>query len=178
MNLLKCRHFEKIPGLIRSTAVMQHHESHYECRYPDEGKYADLDSLNRNDVRVMVNPGGTNEQFARENLTKAALTIHDVNQQIPALIAEGKADIMITENLEAAYYASHDERLAAPLIHKPFTHGEIGILMPKGSEDLLEYVNEFLLKEKKTGRIDELAKMHSIRYAEPDAVYAHKKTEQ
>lgn len=148
------------------------------CRAEDVKEYADLDSLNRKDVRVMVNPGGTNEQFARENLTKAALIIHDVNQQIPARIAEGKADIMITETVEAGYYASHDERLAAPLIHEPFTHGEIGILMPKGSEDLLEYVNEFLLKEKKTGRIDELAEKHFIRYAEPDDVYAHKKSEQ
>jgi ABC-type amino acid transport substrate-binding protein len=29
--------------------------------------------------------------------------------------------------------------------------------MPKGSEDLLEYVNEFLTEEKNKGRIDELA---------------------
>jgi hypothetical protein len=29
--------------------------------------------------------------------------------------------------------------------------------MPKGSEDLLSYVNEFLEEEKETGRIDELA---------------------
>ena len=29
--------------------------------------------------------------------------------------------------------------------------------MPKGSEDLLEYVNEFLKEEKESGRIDELS---------------------
>ena len=33
----------------------------------------------------------------------------------------------------------------------------MGVLMPKGSEDLLAYVNEFLQKEKESGRIDELA---------------------
>lgn len=38
-----------------------------------------------------------------------------------------------------------------------FTKGELGVFMPKGSEDLLEYVNEFLTEEKNKGRIDELA---------------------
>ena len=138
------------------------------CRAADANKYTSLAAISRPEVRVMVNPGGLNEQFARENLPDVTLIIHNVNQQIPALIAEGKADIMITETVEAGYYASHDERLAAPLIHEPFTHRELGILMPKGSEDLLEYVNEFLRKEKKTGRIDELAKRYLFTYAESD----------
>jgi ABC-type amino acid transport substrate-binding protein len=55
------------------------------------------------------------------------------------------------------YYVGQDERLAAPLIYEPFTNGQLGVLMPKGSEDLLSYVNEFLEEEKETGRIDELA---------------------
>lgn len=38
-----------------------------------------------------------------------------------------------------------------------FTKGELGVLMPKGSEDLLEYVNEFLTEERNKGRIDKLA---------------------
>lgn len=36
--------------------------------------------------------------------------------------------------------------------------------MPKGSEDLLEYVNAFLEKESASGRIDELAEEHIYRY--------------
>ena len=45
----------------------------------------------------------------------------------------------------------------ATLIHEPFTHGELGVLMPKGSEDMLSYVNDFLEEELASGRIDELA---------------------
>ena len=127
------------------------------CRAEDAGKYTSLDAINRPEVRVMVNPGGLNEQFARENLPDATLMIHDVNQDIPALIASGKADIMITEIVEAGYYAGRDPRLAAPLIDEPFTHGLIGALMPEGSDDLLDYVNEFLAEEKESGRLDELA---------------------
>ena len=48
---------------------------------------------------------------------------------------------MITEITEAPYYVQTDTRLAAPLLNEPFTHGEIGVLMQKGQEDLMEMVN-------------------------------------
>ena len=136
------------------------------CRAEDAYKYTSLESINRPDVRVMENPGGTNEKFARENLPDMTLIIHDVNQEIPGLVASGEADVMITEVVEAGYYVGQDDRLAAPLIFEPFTHGELGVLMPKGSEDLLVYVNEFLDKEKKSGRIDELADDYFFKYIE------------
>ena len=138
------------------------------CRAEDAGKYTSLKAINRPEVRVMENPGGLNEQFARENLPDATLIIHDVNQEIPGLIAAGEADVMITETMEAGYYVGQDNRLAAPLIYEPFTHAELGVLMPKGSEDLLSYVNEFLEKEKASGRIDELAQEYIFKYIEED----------
>ena len=138
------------------------------CRAEDASRYTSLEAINRPEVRVMVNPGGLNEQFARENLPDVSLTIHDVDQEIPGLVAAGEADIMITEIVEAGYYVGQDDRLAAPLIFEPFTNGEIGILMPKGSEDLLSYVNDFLRREKGSGRIDELADEYFFRYIESD----------
>ena len=138
------------------------------CRAEDADKYTSLEAMNRPEVRVMENPGGLNEQFARENLPDATLIIHDVNQEIPGLVASGEADIMITEIMEAGYYVGQDARLAAPLIHEPFTNGELGVLMPKGSEDLLDYVNEFLAKEKESGRIDQLARDYFFKYVEED----------
>lgn len=130
------------------------------CRREDVEKYVSLDAINSPDVRVMENPGGLNEKFARENLPDAELIIHDVNQEIPGLIAEGAADVMITEIMEAGYYVGRDSRLAAPLIHAPFTQGQLGVLMPNGAEELLSYVNDFLEQEKESGRIDELAEFY------------------
>jgi len=138
------------------------------CRAEDADKYTSLEAIDRPEVRVMENPGGLNEKFARENLPHADLIIHDVNQEIPSLIASGEADVMITEIMEAGYYVGQDSRLAAPLIYEPFTHGELGVLMPKGSEDLLEYVNAFLEEEKASGRIDELAEEYIYRYISGD----------
>ena len=136
------------------------------CRAEDAGKYTSLDAINHPEVRVMENPGGLNEKFARENLKDATLIIHDVNQEIPSLIASGEADVMITEIMEAGYYVGQDSRLAAPLIYEPFTSGQLGILMPKGSEDLLDYVNGFLQREKASHRIDELADEYIYQYIE------------
>ena len=134
------------------------------CRAEDADKYTSLEAINKPEVTVMENPGGLNEKFARANLPDASIVIHDVNQEIPGLVAEGKADVMITEIMEAGYYVGQDERLAAPLIYDPFTHGELGVLMPKGSEELLEFVNDFIEKERKSGRLDELADEHIYRY--------------
>ena len=136
----------------------------------DADKYTSLEAINQPEVRVMENPGGLNEKFARENLPDASLTIHDVNQEIPGLVASGEADVMITEIMEAGYYVGKVARLAAPLIHEPFTQGELGVLMPKGSEDLLDYVNEFLAKEKASGRIDELAEEYFFRYVDDETM--------
>jgi len=139
------------------------------CRAEDAGKYTSIDAINQADVRVMENPGGLNEKFAEENLPNAQLTIHETNEEIPGLIAEGEADVMITEIMEAGYYAGQDERLAAPLIDEPFTQGELGALLPKDAGDLLQYVNAFFAMEKNNGRIDELANTYIYMTAEEDA---------
>ena len=78
------------------------------CRAEDAYKYTSLESINKPEVRVMENPGGTNEKFARENLPDVTLIIHDVNQEIPGLVASGEADVMVTEVVEAGYYAGQD----------------------------------------------------------------------
>ncbi len=117
-------------------------------------------------TNCMLLPAGCRIQYKSAVPSDVTLIIHDVNQEIPGLVASGEADVMITEVVEAGYYVGQDDRLDAPLIFEPFTHGELGVLMPKGSENLLAYVNEFLEKEKKSGRIDELADDYFFKYIE------------
>ena len=138
------------------------------CRAEDADRYTSLEAINQPDVRVMENPGGLNEKFARENLPDASLIIHDVNQEIPGLVASGEADVMITEIMEAGFYVGQDDRLAAPLIFEPFTRNQLGVLMPNGSDDLLDFVNQFLADEKDTGRLDELAEKDIYRYIQSE----------
>jgi hypothetical protein len=123
-----------------------------------------LEDLDRPEVRVMVNPGGLNEKFAHENLTHASIIVHQRNEEIPSLVASGEADVMITEITEAPWYVQNDERLAAPLLDKPFTHGEIGVLMRKGQEDLLKVVNAVIAGLKADGSLDALREKYALDY--------------
>ena len=135
------------------------------CRASERDSYKSLADIDKPGVRVMVNPGGLNEKFANEHLTHATILVHQKNEEIPALIAEGKADVMITEITEAPYYVQSDPRLAAPLLNEPFTHGEIGVLMQKGQEDLLQMVNNTIQKMKSDGTLRRLHEKYGLVYA-------------
>ncbi len=134
------------------------------CRASEAERYQSLADLNKPEVRVMVNPGGLNEKFANENLTNATIIVHQKNEEIPTLVAEGAADVMITEITEAPYYVQTDARLAAPLLDKPFNHGEIGVLMQKGQEDLLQLVNNVIRQMKSDGSLRLLHKKYGLVY--------------
>lgn len=135
------------------------------CRSSEADRYLSLEDLDKPEVRVMVNPGGLNEKFANENLTHATIIVHQHNEEIPRLIAEGEADVMITEITEAPYYVQTDSRLAAPLLNHPFTHGEIGVLMHKGQDDLLQMVNQTIQKMKSDGSLRRLHEKYGLVYA-------------
>jgi cyclohexadienyl dehydratase len=72
---------------------------------------------------------------------------------------------MITEITEAPYYVQTDDRLAAPLLNDPFTHGEIGVLMRKGQEDLLQLVNDVIRQMKSDGSLRQLHEKYGLVYA-------------
>ena len=135
------------------------------CRASESYRYKSLADIDKSEVRVMVNPGGLNEKFANENLSHATIIVHQKNEEIPSLVAEGKADVMITEITEAPYYIQTDSRLAAPLLDEPFTHGEIGVLMQKGQEDLLQMVNNTIRRMKADGTLHHLHEKYGLVYA-------------
>ena len=132
------------------------------CRASEADRYQTLADMDKPEVRVMVNPGGLNEKFANENLTHATIIVHPKNEEIPTLIAEGQADVMITEITEAPYYVKADSRLAAPLLNEPFTQGEIGVLMRKGQDDLLQLVNDVIRQMTADGSLRQLHEKYGL----------------
>jgi len=126
------------------------------CRKADAKKYNSLADLDKKTVKVMVNPGGTNEKFAKANLSQCTLIIHTQNAEIPGLIAAGKADVMITETMEARRYVRDNNKLAAPLIEKPFTKNDFGILLQRGDQIFLNYINMFMEEKTFDGTFDKL----------------------
>ncbi len=118
-----------------------------------EGKFKSLADVNQPSVRVMYNPGGTNEKFAKEMTPKAKLMMHELNAEIPGLVAQDKADAMITETMEARRYVRDNPKLAAPLIDEPFTQNHFGVLMKKDFPKLLNKTNEWMRKIHADGTI-------------------------
>ena len=135
------------------------------CRSSEADRYQSLADLDKPEVRVMVNLGGLNEKFANENLPHATIIVYQKNEEIPNQVAEGNADVMITEITEAPWYVQNDPRLAAPLINTPFTHGEIGVLMRKGQDDLLQIVNNTIHQMKSDGTLRRLHEKYRLIYA-------------
>ena len=105
-------------------------------RKADKDKFTSPESLNQSSVRVIKNPGGTNEAYVLQNLTAAQVSTHDKNAEIPALIAEGKGDVMITETYEALHYSKADPRLHAASLDKPLTPvNQLGFMLPVDDAD-------------------------------------------
>jgi cyclohexadienyl dehydratase len=70
------------------------------ARCADASRLATLRELDRPEVRIVVNPGGTNEQFARASLHRARILVHADNATIFEEIRAGRADAMITDDVE------------------------------------------------------------------------------
>ena len=102
------------------------------ARCEDKEKFKELSDIDRPGVRVIVNPGGTNERFAKEKLGQASLTVYPDNVTIFDQIAEGKADIMVTDASETMLQQKlHPGRLCALRPDRPFNYSEKAYLVPR-----------------------------------------------
>ncbi|MFM1887162.1 MAG: hypothetical protein RL026_2319 [Pseudomonadota bacterium] len=89
-------------------------------RCTDVLHYGTLEEIDRPGVRVVVNPGGTNEQFVRANLKQASLRVYPDNLGVHAEIAAGRADVMITDAIEARLQQRLRPGLCAVRPESPF----------------------------------------------------------
>lgn len=111
-------------------------------RKADKDRFTSLDSLNQPNVRVIKNPGGSNEIFVDTHLTKAKVSLHPNNAEIPHMIAEGKGDVMITETNEAIIYSKMDKRLYPTFLDNPLTPvNYMGFMIQKDDPDYVRLMN-------------------------------------
>jgi cyclohexadienyl dehydratase len=95
------------------------------ARCADKDKFVTLDAIDQPTTRVIVNPGGTNEGFARKSITKAPIEVWPDNRTIFDQIAANKADLMITDGIEVDLQAKLSGGvLCAVPVAAPFTRFE------------------------------------------------------
>ena len=113
------------------------------ARCADAAKFQALADIDRPGVRLIVNPGGTNERFARANAPHATLMVHADNVTIFDRLAAGDADVMITDAVEARLQQRLHPTLCALHPDAPFDVSEKAVLLPR--DDVLKaYVDQWL----------------------------------
>jgi chorismate mutase-like protein len=75
-------------------------------RCGDESRFDSLREINSPSVRVVVNPGGTNERFARREFPAAELTVHPGNRTVAEEILRGREDVFVTDEVEGRLLSS------------------------------------------------------------------------
>lgn len=120
-------------------------------RCADTAKYQTVADIDRPEVRVIANPGGTNEKFARASFPHARLMIHRDNRTIFDEIAEDRADVFVTEAAEARVQQKLKPGLCAVHPEKPLTFGEIGWMLPRDDAPWKAWVDQWLKTQQQTG---------------------------
>jgi cyclohexadienyl dehydratase len=114
------------------------------ARCADKDKYQSLADIDRPGVKVIANPGGTNERFDRANLHAAEIVLYPDNLTIFDAIARGDADLMITDSSETRFQQKlHAGALCAIHPGKPFDFAEKAYWMAR-DEALKAFVDQWL----------------------------------
>lgn len=113
-------------------------------RCADVARYQTVAAIDRPGVKVVANPGGSNERFARANFKTAQLTIHTDNITIFDEVLSGRADVFVTESAETLVQQKLKPGLCAVNPDKPLQYGEMAYLLPRGDTLTKAYVDQWL----------------------------------
>ncbi|WP_024511042.1 transporter substrate-binding domain-containing protein [Bradyrhizobium sp. ARR65] len=126
-----------------STPVMREGKTPI-ARCADADKFQTLETIDQPGVRVIVNPGGTNERFARAHIKNADIKVYGDNVTIFDEIAKGDADLMMTDASETRYQQKlHPGVLCAIHPDKPFDFAEKAYWLQR-DETLKAFVDQWL----------------------------------
>jgi cyclohexadienyl dehydratase len=125
-------------------------------RCADKDKYDTIAAIDRPGTRVIVNPGGTNERFARAHIKTAEIKTWNDNVTIFDEIAKGNADLMMTDSSETRYQQKlHPGVLCAVHPEKPFDVAEKAYWLQRDAA-LAAFVDRWLQTVRDDGRFKQI----------------------
>ena len=126
------------------------------ARCAEKDKYQTIADIDKPGTRVIVNPGGTNERFARANVKNAEITTYSDNVTIFDEIAKGNADLMMTDSSETRYQQKlHPGVLCAVHPEKPFDVAEKAYWLQRDAA-LAAFVDRWLQTVRDSGRFKQI----------------------
>ncbi|MBC7801977.1 MAG: transporter substrate-binding domain-containing protein [Gemmatimonadaceae bacterium] len=120
------------------------------ARCADQARFTSLADIDKPGVRVIVNPGGTNERFARANVKQAEITVFPNNAVIFDEILANRADVMMTDAVETKLQQKLRPGLCAVNPDAPFDFSELAYLLPRDPA-LKAWVDQWLHLQTETG---------------------------
>lgn len=120
------------------------------ARCTDKDKFGTIAQIDQPGVKVIVNPGGTNERFAKANIKQAEIVGFPNNATIFEEIVAGHADVMMTDAVETRLQQKLHPELCAIHPDQPFDRSELAFMMPQDMP-LQQFVDQFITIQEQTG---------------------------
>jgi chorismate mutase-like protein len=101
-------------------------------RCGEQKRFDSAAEINRPQVRLIVNPGGTNERFARAQFPAATLVVHADNRTVFDEIRAGRADVMVTDGVEGRLQQRSQQGLCVARVRAAWAPASKAVLIPPG----------------------------------------------
>ena len=121
------------------------------ARCTDIASYQSVADIDKPETRVIFNPGGSNERFARANFKRAQMKMNPDNLTIFDELLANRADVFVTESAEAITQQRLKPGLCAINPDKPLQYGEMAYLLPRGDVAFKAYVDQWMHLAKASG---------------------------
>ena len=120
-------------------------------RCEDKDLFGSLAAIDRESVTLVVNPGGTNQQFVDAHVHRAKIIVHQDNRDIFEQILDHNADVMITDRIEVQLQTALHPDLCAAMTDN-LSYQEKAYLMPIDAA-LTNVVNQWLESARTRGTL-------------------------
>ena len=125
-------------------------------RCENVSKFQTVADIDKPNVTVIENTGGSNERFARANFKQAKIVIYQDNVTIFDEILKGNADVMISESVETILQQKLRPGLCAVNPDKPLQYGEMAWLLSRGDTAFKAWLDTWFHLSKSTGSYDRI----------------------
>jgi cyclohexadienyl dehydratase len=128
-------------------------------RCSDKQQLDSLSAIDRPEVTLVVNPGGTNQRYVDHSIEHAQVVVHNDNRSIFNEIISGRADAMITDAIEVALQSALHPELCAAMPGQTLTLQDKGFLLPQ-DDSWRAAVDHWLAELKNSGELEQVFARH------------------
>jgi cyclohexadienyl dehydratase len=132
-------------------------------RESDLQAYARWEQIDTPDVVVAVRHGDVVEEYARDLVPDARLSVIDPPVSVYTEVIAGRADVVLASLVDAAEHLASGSPLVAATI-QPRNANFIGLLVRQGDAELRSYADAWIRAQECSGYLSELTAKHQLNF--------------